>query len=337
MRAVVLRDDQLILEDIEEPVPGPDQMLVRTLFNGICGSDLHAVEFAKYAPERPVPTVLGHEFCAEVVDYAPSSEDRPFAIGSKITANPFSPGRFINPGGLAEFMAVDVTRALAVPAELPAEKAALTEPLAVGIRTVAVGDTLPGGSPYVVNGCGPVGLAVILALRAIGRGPILAADPAPIRRKVAQKLGVDLAIDPSEDSIFQHLGEFGFRRAYRSPLLPPGTSGPLGPTIYECSGANGMLARLLDAVPQHSVIVVAGIPTQPDAFHATAAVSKELTIGYAMAYRHEELELALCRIASGAVDTDLLITATVPLAETPWAFEALRRAEHVKILIDPRR
>ena len=64
---------------------------------------------------------------------------------------------------------------------------------------------------------------------------------------------------------------------------------------------------------------------------------RELTIGYALAYRPEEVALSLERIALGTVDTSALVTAIVPLAETPWAFEALRKTEHVKILIQPGR
>jgi threonine dehydrogenase-like Zn-dependent dehydrogenase len=62
---------------------------------------------------------------------------------------------------------------------------------------------------------------------------------------------------------------------------------------------------------------------------------KELTLGYALAYRHEELALAVERIASGKFDVGRIVTAVVPLDETAWAFDALRRAEHVKVLIDP--
>jgi len=337
MRAVVLREGQLALDEIADPVPGSGQILVRTLANGICGSDLHSLEMAVANPSA-VSTVLGHEFCAEVLDYGPSTSDRPFAIGTKICANPFTAaGGLVNPGGLAEMMVLDVDRAFGVPDHVAAEQAALTEPLAVGIRAVAVGESLPGGGPYIVNGCGPIGLSVILALQALGRGPIIATDLSPVRLAVAEKLGVDLALDAASDSALDHLSELGFAPASISALLHRGAPDVLGITIYECSGAHGMIPRLMETAPAHSSIVVAGISMSPDTVSSISGIMRELSVGYALAYRPEELSLALQRIAEGRVDTSTLVTATVPLAETPWAFEALRNTEHVKILIQPGR
>jgi threonine dehydrogenase-like Zn-dependent dehydrogenase len=337
MRAVVLREGRLTLDQVADPVPGAGQILVRTLTNGICGSDLHSLEMAATSPTAD-STVLGHEFCAEVLDYGPATNERPFPIGSKVCANPFTAaGSLVNPGGLAEMMVLDVDRSIGVPDHVSAEQAALTEPLAVGIRAVAVGESLPGGGPYIVNGCGPIGLAVILALQALGRSPIIATDLSPIRLGVAEKLGVELALDAAHDSAFAHLSEFGFAPAPISALLHRGASQSLGATIYECSGAPGMIPRLMEVAPPHSSIVVAGISLTPDSVSIISGIMRELTIGYALAYRPEEVALSLERIALGTVDASALVTAIVPLAETPWAFEALRNTEHVKILIQPNR
>ena len=338
MRAVVLHGGRLVLDEIADPVPAPGQVLVRTLTNGICGSDLHSLDMAEARPEAMEGAVLGHEFCAEVLDYGPATTERPFAIGTKVCANPFTAaGGLVNPGGLAEMMVLDVDRAVSVPEHVSAEQAALTEPLAVGIRAVAVGESLPGGGPYIVNGCGPIGLAVILALQALGRGPIIATDLSPVRLAVAEKLGVELAMDASSDTAFDHLSEFGFAPANISALLGRGAPDVLGVTIYECSGASGMIPRLMETAPAHSSIVVVGISMAPDSVSSISGIMRELTIGYALAYRPEEVSLSLERIAQGKVDTSALVTATVPLAETPWAFEALRKTEQVKILIQPGR
>lgn len=338
MRAVVLRKGRLTLDEIAEPVPGPGQVLVRTLANGICGSDLHSLEMAEANPEAMESTVLGHEFCAEVLDYGPATTDRPFAVGTRVCANPFTAaGGLVNPGGLAEMMVLDVDRAVGVPEHVSAEQAALTEPLAVGIRAVAVGESLPGGGPYIVTGCGPIGLAVIMALQALGRGPIIATDLSPIRLAAAEKLGVELALDAGQGSALDHLSEFGFAPAPISALLDRGAPDRLGVTIYECSGAHGMMPRLMETAPPHSSIVVAGISMAADSISAISGILRELTIGYALAYRPEEVALSLQRIAEGKVDTSAMVSAIVPLAETPWAFEALRQTEHVKILIQPGR
>src|ERR1041384_7008244 len=85
---------------------------------------------------------------------------------------------------------------LEVPNGLPAEHAALTEPLAVGVHAVEKAGVRGNEVPLVI-GCGPVGLAVIAALKLKGLHPIVAADYSPARRRLAEKLGADIVIDPA--------------------------------------------------------------------------------------------------------------------------------------------
>jgi threonine dehydrogenase-like Zn-dependent dehydrogenase len=336
MRAAVVKGSRLVLEDIPEPVAGAGQVLVRTLANGICGSDLHTLDPQQARrPRPPGPLVLGHEFCAEVVSYGGGASERPFAVGSAVCANPFVPGGLVNPGGLAEFMVLDIEQCFPVPESVPPTYAALTEPLAVGIRAVAVGEGLPGGAPYVVNGCGPIGLSVIAALRALGRGPIIATDLSPVRLSVAERLGVDEAVNASQDSFLDHLAPYGFTPAPMSAYVDRGRQAPLGLTIHECTGADGMLPRLIETAPRHSSIISVGIPVKPDALPSITALMSELSIGWALAYRREELELALSRIAAGSTDCAAFVTSTVPLDQAQAAVDALRDAKEVKVIVQP--
>jgi threonine dehydrogenase-like Zn-dependent dehydrogenase len=94
MRAVVMRNSRLVLDNIPAPAPGPGEVLVKTLACGICGTDLHALKFAKalfggsrcsggiFAIDPNLDIVMGHEFCAEVVDYGPATRKR-FKIGAE--------------------------------------------------------------------------------------------------------------------------------------------------------------------------------------------------------------------------------------------------------------
>jgi threonine dehydrogenase-like Zn-dependent dehydrogenase len=325
------------LEDIPEPVAGVGQILVRTLANGICGSDLHTLDPAHEIrrPRPSGPLVLGHEFCAEVVSYGGGAGKRPFPVGSAVCANPFVAGGLVNPGGLAEFMALDIEQCFPAPESVQPTYAALTEPLAVGIRAVAVGDGLPGGTPYVVNGCGPIGLSVVSALRALGRGPIIATDLSPVRLSVAERLGVDEALNAGQDSFLDHLAPYGFTPPPMSAYVARGRQDPLGVTIYECTGVDGMLTRLIEMAPRHSSIVSVGVPVKSDALPSITALMSELSIGWALAYRREELELALSRIATGITDCAAFVTSTVPLDQVQAAVDALRDAKEVKVIVQP--
>jgi threonine dehydrogenase-like Zn-dependent dehydrogenase len=233
-------------------------------------------------------------------------------------------------------MVLPTDRLLPVPGDVTPEHAALAEPLAVGIRAVAAAGRGGHGGPYVVVGCGPIGLAVIVALRASGLGPIVASDLAPARRALAEALGADLVVAADGGSPFDALAGLGFAESPASPLLAASDGGPLGPTVFECVGTVGMIQKLVEGAPRHSHLVVVGVCSAPDTIVPVRAVVKEIAVDFVLAYRPAEFAESLRRITDGVVDVAPLITATVGLDEAPWAVEALRRGEHGKILISPR-
>src|SRR5438132_9714278 len=103
MRAAVMRDRKLIVADVPVPQPGPGEVLVKTLACGICGSDLHALEHAPKlvdaAREAGIPftmdpardVVMGHEFCAEIVDFGPETQ-RALRSGERVVSMPLAMG-----------------------------------------------------------------------------------------------------------------------------------------------------------------------------------------------------------------------------------------------------
>ena len=220
MRAAVMRKGRIEVSDVPEPSPGPGEVLVRTLACGICGSDLHVLQhvhrFAADAaagggsgegidPDRDL--VMGHEFCAQVLDYGPGTT-RTLAPGTRVCSMPsLVRGQRIMgvgyshevPGGYAERMVLNEALLLPVPNGLSTEHAALTEPMAVGLHAVRMARLAPDDVPLVI-GAGPVGLAVIAALKLSGAAPIVVADFSPARRRLAEQLGADIVIDPAEHS-----------------------------------------------------------------------------------------------------------------------------------------
>jgi len=103
------------------------------------------------------------------------------------------------PGGYAEQLVVEEALAFAIPNGLPPDRAALTEPLAVGLHAVRRGE-VGKRTVTIVVGCGPIGLAVILMLKARGVRHVVASDLSPGRRALAERCGADLVVDPAADS-----------------------------------------------------------------------------------------------------------------------------------------
>jgi threonine dehydrogenase-like Zn-dependent dehydrogenase len=355
MRAAVTRGGRLIVGEVPDPVPSSGHVVVRSLAAGICGSDLHALadfpHFTGLMDSVGVPAidpaadcVFGHEFCAEVVEHGPDTAGT-LPVGTRVCSVPIIVGPtgveqigYSNayPGALAEHMVLQELLCLPVPDGLATDLAALTEPLAVGEHAVGLAG-LTEGQPCLVVGCGPVGLAVIAALKGRGHGPVLAADFSPARRRLAEAFGADEVLDPAEGSPHDRWPDFGIART----LMERIGAGMLGaavkdPVIFEAVGVPGMLQSLIAEAPPHSRIVVVGVCMHTDSIEPFMAVVKEMELRFSFGYTPDEFAATLARLADGVPGADLLVTSVVDLAGTPGAFDTLRTpGEHGKILVKP--
>jgi threonine dehydrogenase-like Zn-dependent dehydrogenase len=355
VRAAVTRGGQLVVGEVDEVTPGSGHVVVRSLAAGICGSDLHALadftHFTGLMDSVGVPAldpahdcVFGHEFCAEVVEHGPDTA-RTLPVGARVCSVPIIVGPtgveqigYSNtfPGALAEYMALQELLLLPVPDAVGTDLAALTEPLAVGEHAVGLSGLEPG-QPSLVVGCGPVGLAVIAALKGRGLGPVLAADFSPTRRRLAEAFGADEVIDPATESPHDRWSAFGIPRTIMERMGVVAMGGAVtDPVIFEAVGVPGMLQSLIADAPPHSRIVVVGVCMHTDTIEPFMAVTKEIEFRFSFGYNPAEFAATLARLADGVPGADLLVTSTVDLAGAPAAFETLRTpGEHGKILVHP--
>jgi threonine dehydrogenase-like Zn-dependent dehydrogenase len=245
-----------------------------------------------------------------------------------------------NPGGYGEYMRLSEALLLPVPDGLATEHAALTEPMAVGVHAVAKARLEPDDAPLVI-GCGPVGLAVIAALRLRDVRPIVAADFSRRRRELAVAVGADVVVDPAETTPWQSWREAAvYREPSRAPTLPPWIPGPaLRPAVvFECVGVPGVLDQLMAPAPRGTRIVVVGVCMEADTIHPMLGISKELNLQFVLGYTPEEFATTLGHIATGAIPTAPLITGHVGLEGVAQAFADLASPErHAKVLVHPER
>jgi threonine dehydrogenase-like Zn-dependent dehydrogenase len=358
MRAVIRRNKQLVCDEIAELKPAEGQVLVKTLACGICGSDLHALHHMEHmidlsrragggmgsSFDPTADTVFGHEFCAEVLDFGPGCE-RKLKAGARVVSMPLTltPAGvealgFSNrlPGGFAERMILSEAMLLEVPNGLPTDKAALTEPMAVGAHAVAKA-RLDKDSVALVIGCGPVGLAVIGSLKAAGHGPVIAADFSPRRRAAAEKLGADIVIDPAKESPHDRWEALGVPKARGAQSMMQAMGKSFGrPVVFECVGSPGVLESLIEAAPAGAQIVVAGVCMQTDRIEPSIAITKEIELSFVLGYTPEEFAGTLRHLAEGVIDVTGLVTGRTPLEGVAQAFRDLGDPEaHVKILVEP--
>jgi threonine dehydrogenase-like Zn-dependent dehydrogenase len=329
VRAAVMRHSRLIVDTVPDPTPGEGEVLVKTLACGICGSDLHALKYAhkmvEVAKETGAPfaldlsrdLIMGHEFCAEVVDYGPNTSGA-LQAGDRVVSMPllFRGGRIEGvgysnevPGGYGELMTLSAGMLLQVPNGLATEHAALTEPMAVGVHAVVKARLEPYDAPLVI-GCGPVGLAVIAALKLKGAEPIL-----------AERLGAHVVLDPAARPALEAFVEAANMR----PAV-----------IFECVGVPGILHQIMRGAPPGARVVVAGVCMEEDQIKPMFGINKELNIQFVLGYAPEEFAHTLQMIAEGQIDVAPLITGRVGVDGVPGAFETLAKPDHhAKILVEP--
>jgi len=340
MRAAVMREGRLIVDTVADPTPGPGEVLVKTLACGICSSDLHALKFApqlaESARESGMPfqldvtrdVVMGHEFCAEIVDFGADTQ-RTLKTGTRVVSMPLAVGAsgvhgvgYSNdyPGGYGELMRLSELFLLPVPNGLTTDHAALTEPMAVGVHAVAKSRFEPGDAPLVV-GCGPVGLAVIAALRLRGAEPIVAADFSPVRRALAARVGAHVVVDPAETKPID---------AWQA------AAGARPAVIFECVGVPGLLHEVMRDAPREARVVVAGVCMEDDRIRPMIGINKELSLQFVLGYTPIEFADTLGHIAEGRIEVAPLVTGRVGVDGVPGAFEELGRPDaHAKILVEP--
>jgi threonine dehydrogenase-like Zn-dependent dehydrogenase len=340
MRAAVMRDHRIVVDTVPDPVPGSGEVLVRTLACGICGSDLHALEHADkmvevarasgapFVPDLRADVVMGHEFCAEILDFGPNTLKR-IPAGRRGVSMPilFRGTRLHGigysdevPGGYGERMVLSEPMLLEVPNGLSTEHAATTEPMAVGVHAVARAQLGPRDVPLVV-GCGPVGLAVIAGLRLAGVETVVAADYSPTRRRLAAHLGASHVVNPNE-----HPAVDAWREA----------AGGRSAVIFECVGVPGLIDQIMRDAPPQSRIVVAGVCMEDDRIRPMFGINKELQIQFVLGYTPDEFARTLRALAEGEIDVAPLITGRTGLDGVADAFATLRNPEsHAKILVEP--
>jgi threonine dehydrogenase-like Zn-dependent dehydrogenase len=345
MRSAVLRQGAMFVrDDVDDPTPSQGEVLVEVAACGICGSDLHfarfgadmmdvtsrmegTVDVGRTPPDLSRDVFMGHEFCGKVLDLGPAT-DGP-APGTFVTSVPIMitgtgmedlAYTNLRPCGYSERMLLSAFLTLEVPNGLAPTHAALTEPMAVGLHAVNRSGLQPGDGAVVV-GCGPVGLAVIAALKLLGVAPIVAGDFSPARRALAVTMGAHEVVDPSAETPFEAWSRVGGGK----PMA-----------VFEAVGVPGMIDELLRVAPTQSRIVIVGVCMQPDSITPMFGIGKELNLQFVLGYTPEEFAASLQSIAEGAIDVAPMITAEVGIGEVPAAFEMLANPErHCKILVVP--
>lgn len=341
MKALVIHAAQDIrLENLETPRPGPGEVLVRMVAGGICGSDLHYYNHGGFGTVRlKEPMILGHEVAGHVEmlgegvthlsggQLVAISPSRP--CGSCRYCHAGMPNQCLNmrfygsampfphvQGAFRQMLVADVGQCIPADGLTPGE-AAMAEPLAVCLHAVRqAGELL--GKRVLVTGCGPIGALTILSARRAGAAEIVATDLSDFTLDVAHAAGADVALNTAvtPEALQRYESDKGHFDV-----------------MFECSGADMALTSGLPTLRPGGTLVQVGmggdktVPMQ-------MITAKELTLRGTFRF-NMEFSVAVELMQKGLVDTRPLITHTFPLAHATEAFsQANDRSGSMKVQLD---
>jgi L-iditol 2-dehydrogenase len=342
VKAAVLRGiHDLRLEQLADPRPADNEVLVRVKAAGVCGTDVHMWEGTN--TEGTFPFVPGHEWSGEVVKVG--SQVKTFSAGDRVVAEVPIPCRICdnckdgmepnmcpdfelygfsweNPGGMAEYTLAREERLFRIPDNVSYEEAALVEPVSVAYH--GVWGSGGGAAPHdrvVVFGAGPIGLFAMLACKASG-APVVVVEPQANRRNMAKDLGADIVLDPTDGELVEQVMDWTWGRG--------------ATMVLECSGSNGALAAMLGVIGKQGRIVLIG---------QSAGRMVPIEIGQAIFQRTTIVGSSgspyffpktLTFMSRRLVDLMPVVTHQFPLSDILDAFELGKRGEDcAKILVLP--
>lgn len=346
MKAAVFHaQEDLRIEEVADPSPGPGQVKLRNAFAGICGSDLHVYytpEAAGLDFEHPhpltgstLPQILGHEFSGTVVELGEGVDG--ISVGDRVAVWPIYycgdcaacrrgmynacqkigfHGLSSDGGGMAEFTTVDASKLHVLPENVDLRLGALVEPMAVAWHAVSRSGVESGGTALIA-GAGPIGIGVWFALKARGIEKVLVSEPSADRRAIIAALGATV-VDP----VTEDLGA----------AVTALTDGDGVDVAFDAAGAGpAITSSLASLVPGGRVVVVA-IHERTMDFLPTQLVMAETEIAGALAYLLEDFDAVIAAMAAGVYDTTGWVK-DVPLDGVVDAIHALRGGAGAKILV----
>ena len=324
------------LEDVPEPDPTPGTVKVRSLHNGLCGTDLHQYFVGPMSP-APLPTVVGHEFSGEVVELGAGVTS--VAVGDLVAIEPLWPCGTCAPctegdpnlcsevlchglggpgGGLSEFTVVRERMAHKLPEGL-GRRARRPGRADVGRvpRRCCAAEPRPADAAVVFGG-GPIGIGAFLALRALGVDDVTVVEPAAERRAAVAALGAERVLDPTATDVVsdvrEHTGGAGARVVIDAAGVPASFTAALGV-----------------AAPRGRVVTVAAY-MEPVSYNPTDVMMRELEIVSSFSY-NGEFDAVIEHMAAGRYPTEGWVE-RVPFDDQLSAYDRLHRGEAIKLMID---
>src|SRR5579871_2050300 len=327
----------LWLQDVPEPVIDTDDVLIRVLRTGICGTDLHIYSWDAWAQRTiPTPLVIGHEFVGEVLAVGANVNDfhsgdivsgeghlvcgrcRNCMAGRRHLCAHTQGGGVNRAGAFAEYIALPMTNVWRHAPDIDLDVAAIFDPFGNAVHTALSFPVL--GEDVLITGAGPIGVMAAAVVRHAGARYVVVTDVNPYRLELARKMGATLAVDIRDTSIAQTQKKLGMREGFDVGL--------------EMSGNPSAFRDMLASLCHGAKVAMLGIPEKEMAIDWNLVVFNMLTIKGIYGREMYETWYMMTVMLQSGLDIRPVITHRLHYTEFEKGFEAMRSGQSGKVILN---
>jgi threonine 3-dehydrogenase len=339
MRALVKArpEEGLWLDDVPEPEPGINDVLIRVRKTGICGTDVHIYAWDAWAQKTiPVPMVIGHEFVGEVAALGSNVSD--FQVGDLVSGeghvvcgrcrNCMAGRRHLcahsiglgvqRPGAFAEYVVLPMTNLWHHGPGIDEDVAAIFDPFGNAVHTALTFAVL--GEDVLVTGAGPIGCMACAVARHAGARHVVATDVNPYRLELARRLGATLAVDVGEQDLADVQRELGMTEGF-----------DVG---FEMSGNPDALRGMIANMAHGGRIAVLGIPSEEVLLDLNPVIFNMLTLKGIYGREMYETWYQMTVMLQSGLDIAPVITHRFSHRDFEEAFAVARSGQSGKVVLD---
>lgn len=333
-RVVVNPAQQVTIENVDPPEPGPWDALVRSVFSGVCGSDTHAQHGLH--PNIALPYAPGHEVVG-VVERVGNNVTTVFP-GDRVTVEPTLPcwkckqclagavnlcenldffGCGHPQGGMAELFTIAANRLHPIPDDLDDLTATLIEPLSTPVHAARLAGPLENKTVAIL-GAGTIGLLMLAVARSQGARRIVATDVLKAKRDLASAQGADAVVDARAQDMVQQV---------RAGL------GESADVVFDCVAIQSTVYQAVEIALKGGTVVILGVPASDVTLPLPVIQDQQVRIQGSATYLPQDFDAAIALLRSGAVRAEDIVTGQFDLDDCSDAFDASVSGEHIKVLI----
>ncbi len=336
MKAIVQTGPEGVeIQDRAKPAPDDQEVLVRVDTAGLCGSDAHAYLYEDGYEWIPMPRIMGHEYAGEVV--AVGAEVTRFTEGEKVVEEPihdcgecfqclngqsnvcqnFSITGMHRDGAYTEFVTVDAEHLHAVPAAVPLDHAALTEPTSIATRAVLEQSRTTPGDDVLIEGPGPIGVLSAVVADSLGANVVVSGlgKDENYRLPIVESLGIQTVTTGETDL---------------ADIVETETGGLGFDVVFDTTGHESGVEMAADVVRKGGQIVVVGLPGEPSELFMTPLVRGEIDLATSYGSVWRNFEQALRLMERGDIPVAEIVDESFSVDDPVAAFEAFLDAQTLK-------